>query len=179
MDDRRVRLHREAEPVAAAADDEKRGEDHDRKQEVRARPGEDHEHFLPGPLAPVSVAAEPVLELVEPALGRLPGAVTDLEFLERLLELGQERSRGLHVALFEPALDPLDRSEELRRFRQCRPEERLQIRRGRPVHPRNLHVAAEWDGTDSVLDSFALHLDDRRGKADVETTRAHAHGTCG
>ena len=147
----------------------------DREQEVRSRPGEDDEHLLPGPLAPVRIAAEPVLQLVEAALGRFPRTAADLGLLERLLELGQERARTFHVALLEAALDALERREQLGGLVHCGAEERLQVRRRRPVHPRNLHVAPEWDGSDSVLDPVALRLDERRREADVETARAHAH----
>src|SRR5205807_796229 len=45
-------------------------------------------------------------------------------------------------------------------------------RRG-PMHPGDLHVAAERDRADAVLDSLSLHLHERRWEPEVETARAH------
>src|SRR6185437_14722779 len=96
--DRRVGLHREAEPVAAAPDHEQGGEEDDREQEVRARPREDDADLLPGALAPVRVAAEAVTQLVQPLGGAAARHATDLDALECLLERLELAARAFHVA---------------------------------------------------------------------------------
>ncbi len=60
----------EPEPVAAAQRHEERGEDDDREDEVRGRPGEDDRDPLPRRRAPVGVRRERVLDLRQTALGR-------------------------------------------------------------------------------------------------------------
>src|SRR6185369_16570880 len=42
-----------------------------------------------------------------------------------------------------------------------------------PVHPRDLHVAAERDRAEAVLHAVSLFLRDRRREADVEPPRPH------
>ena len=173
--DRRVpRLHREAEAVPAAADDEQRREEDHREEEVRPRPGKDDEHLLPRPLAPVRVGAEAVGELIEALLGAAPRHPADVDVLQRLGERRELAARAFHVALVELALDSVDRRHQLRGLFERRPEEGAQVRRRRPVHSRDLHVAAERDRADAVLDALPLDLGERRRKADVEAPRAHA-----
>ena len=53
---------------------------------------------------------------------------------------------------------------------------RRQVTRRRAVHPGDLHVAAERDRADPVLDTVADGLDDRRPEAEVELPRRHPHG---
>ena len=48
------------------------------------------------------------------------------------------------------------------------PEVHVDVARRRPVHPRDLHVAAERDRADAVLDPVPRRLDERRREADVE-----------
>src|SRR5258708_37060693 len=48
----------------------------------------------------------------------------------------------------------------------------------RPVHPRDAHEAAERNGADPILDPVVTHLRDRRGKADVEASRADPDEQC-
>jgi hypothetical protein len=52
-----------------------------------------------------------------------------------------------------------------------------QVARRRPVHARDLHVAAERDRADPVLDSPTRRLRDRGPEADVELARRHPDGT--
>src|SRR5439155_22800593 len=47
------------------------------------------------------------------------------------------------------------------------------VARGRPVNPRDLHVAAERERGDAVLDAVTHPLDERRPEAEVELARRH------
>src|SRR4029077_9028758 len=89
------------------------------------------------------------------------------EFLER-------RTRSIVVLGGERALQPLNRAGELGALAQHTPEVRVGVARRRAVHTGNLHVAAERDRADAVLDPVPLLLDDGRRKTDVEAPRAHA-----
>src|SRR5207244_6280733 len=71
------------------------------------------------------------------------------------------------------ALDPRHLGKDLRLLLRRRPEEHVEIRRRRTVHPRDLHVAAERDRTDPVLDPLPPHLHERGREADVEPARTH------
>src|SRR5207244_907404 len=51
----------------------------------------------------------------------------------------------------------------------------LQVPRRGPAHAGDLHVTAEGDRADSVLDTVARRLEDRRPEAEVELARRHAH----
>ncbi len=170
------RLERETEAVAAAPDHEEGGEEDDREQEVRPRPREDDAHLPPGPLAPVRVRAEAVLQLVEALLRQLGRSRADRRLLECTLELRQQLSSAVHVALCEAALEVLERSEQAWSLRERRPEVRVQIGRGRTMHSRDLHVAPERDRSDSVFDPLAPDADERWREADVEPARRHADG---
>src|SRR5262245_24298466 len=46
------------------------------------------------------------------------------------------------------------------------------------MHSRDLHVAAERDRADPVLDALAANLHERRREADVEAARPHLHQAC-
>ena len=54
-------------------------------------------------------------------------------------------------------------------------ELRLEVGARGLVHPRNLHVAAERDRTDAVLDPFPLPLHEGGREEDVEAPRPHIH----
>src|SRR5205823_4855579 len=62
---------------------------------------------------------------------------------------------------------------------QRRPEACVQVGRRRPVHPRDLDVASERDGAESVLDSVVRRLHERGRKADIEAPWLHADCTGG
>jgi hypothetical protein len=53
---------------------------------------------------------------------------------------------------------------------------RVEVAGGRLVHPRDLHVAAQRDRADPVLDPPPRALQERRREEDVEAARTHAHG---
>ena len=141
--------------------------------------------FVPGPAKMTSTffhvlwrqyasAPRPSGELIEALLGAAPRHPADVDMLQRLGERRQLAARAFHVALVELALDSVDRRHQLRGLFERRPEEGAQVRRRRPVHSRDLHVAAERDRADAVLDALALDLGERRRKTDVEAPRAHA-----
>src|SRR5262249_48379949 len=54
-----------------------------------------------------------------------------------------------------------------------------QVARLGAVHSRDLHVAAERDRPDAVLDAASYPLHERRREAEVELARSHADGTGG
>ena len=58
-------------------------------------------------------------------------------------------------------------------------ESAVQVARRRPVHAGDLHVAAERDRADPVLDAAAHRLDDRRPEAEIELPRRHPDGARG
>ena len=60
----------------------------------------------------------------------------------------------------------LDRSAEVH----------VEVARRRAVHARDLHVAAERDRADAVLDPVPPRLHERRREADVELARVHPDG---
>ena len=55
-------------------------------------------------------------------------------------------------------------------------EERVDVRRLRPRHARNRHVAPERNRAERVVDVVPPHLRERRPEADREAPRAHADG---
>src|SRR4029077_18201251 len=83
-------------------------------------------------------------------------------------ELLERRARSIVVLGGERALQPLNRAGELGVLAQHTPEVRVGVARRRTVHARNLHVAAERDRANAVLDPVPLLLDDRRREAHVE-----------
>ena len=151
-----------------AADVEEAGEEDHREDEVRHRAGQDDRDPLEGVLAPVRLRREPVLDLLEPALETLGRFVAG-----EAPELLERRPRGIVVLGGERALQPLNRAGELGVLAQHTPEVRVGVARRRAVHAGNLHVAAERDRADAVLDPVPLLLDDRRREAHVEASRAH------
>ena len=68
---------------------------------------------------------------------------------------------------------------EPRRLVDRRAELALEVGARRLVHPRDLHVAAERDRADPVLDPFPLPLHDRGREEDVEAPGPHLHGERG
>src|SRR5947207_3109184 len=77
------------------------------------------------------------------------------------------------LVLLQQMLDPLHRRDELGSLLERTAEVDVDVRRRRTVHPRDLHVAAERDRADAVLDALAADLHERGREADVEAARAH------
>jgi hypothetical protein len=84
-----------------------------------------------------------------------------------------ERARG------DESFGALDVRQQARLLVQRRPEMHVQVGRRRPVHPGDLHVAAERDHAEAVLDPVARPLDRRGREPDVELPRPHAHSPRG
>ena len=91
-----------------------------------------------------------------------------------LLERRQPVARRIEVAELERPPHARDLREDLRLFLDGGTELHVQIGRRGTVHARDLHVAAERDRADSVFDSLAAHLHERRWEAEIEPPRAHA-----
>ena len=144
-----------------------------------AGPCGDHGHLLPGALAPVRVGAERVPELLQAAAGRFGRAGRELCLGGRVLELVQGRARRLEVALGERPLDAVDRRQQPRLLVERGAEVQVDVGRRRPVHPGDLHVAAERDHPEPVLDAVVHPLHQRRREADVEAPRPHPDGERG
>jgi hypothetical protein len=163
--------------IARYAEHVSQRHEHDRKDDVHAGAGKDDGDALPGPLAPVGVRAERVSQLVHrtPRGFRRGGAETCL--LDGARELGKRVPCAVEIPRFERALDACDLRKQARIFLERRRKLHVQVGRSRTMHARDLHVAAEWDRPDSVLDPFAFDLDERRWEAQVETARPHADGT--
>src|SRR2546426_346049 len=83
------------------------------------------------------------------------------------------------VSFRERPAHAVERADEFRRFGDRALEVNLEVGRSRPVHAGNLHVAAEWDRTDAVLDPAPSRLHDRGGEPDVELARIHPDGERG
>ncbi len=164
--------------VARDPDHVDAGEEDDREDQVRAGPGGDHQEPLPGSLPPVGVRPERVGELFQAPTRRPLRVRGELRLTDGALELGQSRLRLLEVALRHQALDALDRRQQARRLVQRRAEVHVEVGRRRPVHPRDLHVAAERNRADAVLDPFARRLQEGRRETNVEPARAHPDGAC-
>src|SRR5262245_30564286 len=152
-----------------------RREQDDREHEVRAGAGGDHGEALPGPLPPVRVRTERVVELGQPAVGRAARLPGEGGVTQRLLELRERMARLLECALPDEALHALDVAQQARLLIQRGPEVHIQIGRRRPVHPRDLHVAAEGDRAEPVLDPVPGRLQQRGWESDVELPRPHAN----
>ena len=124
-------------------------------------------------MSPVRVLAQAVLQLTEaPACGTCRTGA-ELCLVECLLERRQRLARGVEVPRLERALDARHPRKDLRLLLRGRAEQHVEVRRRRAVHPGDLHVPAERDGADPVLDPLPAHLDEGRRKAEVEAARAH------
>ena len=77
------------------------------------------------------------------------------------------------VALVEMAPEVADRPAQRRRLLDRTAEVDVEVARGGPVHARDLHVAAERDRSDAVLDPVPLRLHDRGREAEIELARVH------
>src|SRR5262249_42045332 len=76
------------------------------------------------------------------------------------------------VALFDRLVEP--RQLRLVLLSERRRKQPPQIARRRPVHAGDLHVAAERERTDPVLDPAARPLHERRPEAEIELAKRHA-----
>jgi hypothetical protein len=150
-----------------------RREQDDREDEIRPGPGRDHGQPFPGALAPVGVRAEGVVELAQAAVGRAPGLRRELGARERLAERRERAARFVEGALGHEPLGAFDIRQQARLLVQRRREVHVQVGRRRPVHARDLHVAAERDHAEAVLDPVARPLDRRGREPDVELPRPH------
>ena len=81
------------------------------------------------------------------------------------------------IVPLERALDPRGLREQAGILLQHRAELHVDVRRRRPVHPGDLHVAAEGDRADSVLDSLSPHLHECRRETEVEAAGIHSDCT--
>src|SRR5436190_19030396 len=75
-------------------------------------------------------------------------------------------------------LHPLHGRDELRGLLERAAEVDVDVRRRRTMHPGDLHVAAERNRTDPVLDALPAKLDERRREPDIEAARTHIHEAC-
>ena len=116
-----------------------------------------------------------VLDVVEPALGRTARRVRQLGRGRGLPERGHRRGRVVQAALRQRLLDGRRGLRDRGALVACRIEVGVEIARRGPVHPRDLHVAAERDRADAVLDPVPLPLHERGREEDVEAPRAHVH----
>src|SRR5581483_873094 len=91
---------------------------------------------------------------------------------EARAELVQDLARRGLVVAAKRAVEPRELGAVL--VAHGRLEHRRQVTRRRPVHPRDLHVAAEREDADAVLDVPANLLHDRRPEAEVELARRHS-----
>src|SRR5437763_9359547 len=171
---RRVRLHLgDLSGQLAAGEHEEDGEEHQGEEQVRPRAGEDDGDLLPRALAPVGVGAEGVAKLLDPALRGLARPGRERRVGQRLLDRVELAPGSLHLPLLEPAAERRDEREELRPLRDRPAEVHVRVRGRRTVHPRDLHVAAERDRPEAVLDPVPVPLDERRREADVAAARVH------
>ena len=169
------RLDRPDNPVGVARYTEHVSQRHeqDREEDVDAGPGKDDSDALRGPLAPVGVEAERVSQLVHRTARRLRRAGAEACLLDGALELGKCSPGVIVIARLECALDACDLGKQARVLRQRRPKLNVQVGRSRTVHAGDLHVAAERNRPDSVLDPVARDLHQRRREAQVEPARPH------
>ena len=95
------------------------------------------------------------------------------------MELRQHCGRTVHVPLGQDGLEALGGVRHLAGLLRRTAEVHVHVGRRRAVHPRDLHVAAERDRADAVLDALAADLRERRREADVELPRPHPRGAGG
>src|SRR4051794_13981078 len=152
----------------------RREQDH-RSEHVRERPGRDRDDAPPGRLPPVGARGCPLAELLDAVRGKARdrrGRQRGELPLERV-EAWKER------ALVEDAqrgADVVDERGHLRMGGLERGEVALRVAFRRPEHPRDLHVAAQRDHADAVLDPVAPPADRRGREAEVELRRLHPDG---
>ena len=151
-------------------------EQQDREDHVRERSGRDHRDALPRRLAPVRLGTERIAELFTAAAGGSGGHRRQLRLRQRFVEAPKSCAGLGEVTLRDEALQALHRADERRGLEKRGAEMMVQVGRRRPVHPGNLHVATERNGSDSVLDSVPRRLRQRGRKADVEPPRSHPDG---
>src|SRR5919109_839667 len=84
-------------------------------------------------------------------------------------------TRASRRFVLEPAAERRGKREELRPLGDRPSEVHVHVRGGRTVHPGDLHVAAEGDRAEAVLDPLPVPLHERRREADVEAARIHPH----
>jgi hypothetical protein len=97
--------------------------------------------------------------------------LVDAVLAEPRLELEQKRPRVLVVAALDRGVQRRERRRQL--LLLVRLQAAPQVARRGAVHPGDLHVAAERERRDPVLDAVAARLDDRRPEAEVELPRGH------
>ena len=145
----------------------------DREDQVRERAGGDDGDALARRRAPVGVVREPILGLGQAAVRHLARVLGELRSLDGGLEVGQTLARVPEAVLRERRLDRLGGLGQRGRLLPRGAEMDVEVAGRRPVHPRDLHVAAERDRADAVLDSVALPLRERGREEDVELPRPH------
>jgi hypothetical protein len=160
--------------VAGDADHVGERDQQHREHDVHPGAGEDHCDALPRALTPVRIRAQSVVELCERASGELLRPGRELGLVDCLDELRERHASGDVIPNFECALDARDLWKEAWVFFERGAQLYLDVRRRRAVHSRDLHVAAERDRPDPILDAVAHDLDESRRKADVETAWSHA-----
>ena len=128
------------------------------------RAGADHDQALPGGLAPVGVGRERVVELLQAALGEA-GARGDSSALSSRSAARSASSSLVVASLLESSASESRStgSARLSSSRHGRAEVELRVAPAGPEHARDLHVAAERDRADAVLDAVPGRL--RHGAA--------------
>ena len=159
--------------VAGGADHVRDDGDQDREQDVHGGPGKDDGNPLPRPLPPVRVVGDAVAQFGQATPRRAFRRRSELRRGDRALELRERLARRREVSHFEHALYPRRLREQTRILFQRRPELHVDVRRRRAVHPGDLHVTAQRDRADPVLDLLAPHLHERRREAEIKAARAH------
>src|SRR5204863_7765766 len=131
---------------------------------------------LPRRLTPVRVAARPLFELSQRALGGASCPRRQLRRGELGLERRQQAARSGEVLRIERTADRLNRSREPGVLAQRGTEERLEVARGRTVHARQADVPARGNEPKAVLDAVPRDARELRPEADVEAARTVADG---
>src|SRR5664280_601844 len=164
----------EAEPIEIERVEQ--GEDQDRHEDVGDGPGSDHDEALPGGLGPVGIGRECVVELFETAPRETSRRRRETRARETLAQRLQVFLRAFEIALLQRVPERVNGFFQALVLLRRGAEERFRIALARSEHARNLHVAAERDCADAVLDSLARRLYQRRREAHVEAPRPHARG---
>src|SRR5207248_5264891 len=126
---------------------------------VRPRAGEDDCDLLPGPLAPVGVRGQSLVEIADDSLCSAACLRREVRFGDLLLQLRELRAGRVEISSVERALQALDRAEQPRRLPQHAAEVVLDVAGRRAVHTRDPDVAAARTRADAILDPFPFHLD--------------------
>ena len=142
------------------AEHEERGEDRDRGEDVRQRPGRDDGDALRRRWRQYASGRE------------RPSSSCSTRFLpSALLERRQLRTRAPLVAALERRVERVERAPC--KLLLLRLEALAEVARPRPVHPGDLHVAAERERADAVLDAVPRRLTSGGAEAEVELPRPH------